>query len=183
MLITDLTVDYSITLKNLIINDSKVIFDAIDQNRYFFRKWLPFVDMTRSEIDTLSFVKSIVDDVERRQEIFTIWYDNTFCGLVGLKDIDYLNRKLEIGYWLVEKMNGKGIMLRSVEKILEFCFKKLEINRIQIKCGLGNFQSAAIPKKLGFSLEGIERHGERHHTRYIDLEIYSLLKYEWEENR
>jgi ribosomal-protein-serine acetyltransferase len=183
MNINEISVDSSITLKNLALPDAKIIFNAIDSNRYHLRKWLPFVDATHSEKDTLAFVKAIVDDVEHRQEVFTIGFNNEFCGLLGLKDIDFLNRKAEIGYWLIEKMTGKGIMIRSVERILRFVFDELELNRIQIKCGVGNNFSSAIPKKLGFTLEGIERQGERHHTRYIDLEVYSLLKSEWSENR
>ena len=91
MNITELIVNTEIILKILDLADSQTIFD---QNRNYFRKWLPFVDMTRTEKDTRSFVKSIVDDVERRQEVFTIWYNNEFCGLIGLKDIDYLDRKI-----------------------------------------------------------------------------------------
>jgi ribosomal-protein-serine acetyltransferase len=179
MNITELIVNSEITLNILNLADSQTIFEAIDQNRYHLRKWLPFVDMTRSENDTHSFIKSIVDDVERRQEVFTIWHKKEFCGLVGLKDIDYLNRKIEIGYWLIEKMTGKGIIVESVEKMIQFIFETLEMNRIQIKCGVGNFKSSRIPKKLGFRFEGIERQGERHHFNYIDLEVYSLLKKEW----
>jgi len=179
MNITELIVNSEITLKILDLNDSQIIFEAIDQNRSHLRKWLPFVDMTRSENDSRSFVKSIVDDVERRQEVFTIWFKDDFCGLIGLKDIDYLNRKIEIGYWLIEKMTGKGIISQSVEKIIIFIFETLEMNRIQIKCGVGNQKSSSIPKKLGFIFEGIERQGERHHFNFIDLEVYSLLKKEW----
>lgn len=179
MNITELIVNDIITLKVLELADSQTIFNAIDQNRNHLHKWLPFVDMTRSENDSRSFVKSIVDDVERLQEIFTIWYNNDFCGLVGLKDIDYLNRKIEIGYWLTEKMTGKGIMIQTVEKIIEFIFENLEMNRIQIKCGVGNIKSSAVPKKVGFIFEGVERQGERHQNNYIDLEVYSLLKGEW----
>ena len=53
------------------------------------------------------------------------------------------------------------------------------MNRIQIKCGVGNQKSSSVPKRLGFIFEGIERHGERHHFNFIDLEVYSLLKKEW----
>lgn len=182
MIVTEIIVDPSIRLKNLILADVHIIYNAMDQNRNHLRKWLPFIDMTKSEKDTLSFVKSIVEDVERRQEVFTIWYNDEFGGLVGLKDIDYLNRKIEIGYWLIEKMTGKGIMTRCVDKLILFIFQELEMNRIQIKCGVGNHFSSAIPKRLGFTLEGIERQGERHHVRYIDLEVYSLLKSDWPEN-
>jgi ribosomal-protein-serine acetyltransferase len=181
MNISELIVDTSIKLKILGLSDSSIIFNAMDQNRYHLRKWLPFVDMTRTEKDTLAFVKSIVDDVERRQEVFTIWFNDEFCGLLGLKDIDYLNRKIEIGYWLIEKMTGRGIMTRSVERIIRFIYEELEMNRIQIRCGVGNQSSSAIPKKLGFIFEGTERQGERHHFNYIDLDVFSLLKKEWSE--
>jgi len=181
MNVSELIVDPTIKLKILNLSDSTILFNALEQNRHFLRKWLPFVDLTHAEKDTLSFVKSIVDDVERRQEVFTIWFNDEFCGLVGLKDIDYLNRKIEIGYWLIEKMTGKGIMTRSVDRIIRFIFEELEMNRIQIRCGIGNDASSAIPKKLGFIYEGTERQGERHNFRYLDLEVYSLLKKEWPE--
>jgi ribosomal-protein-serine acetyltransferase len=179
MNITELRVNDEIILQILKLSDSQIIYEAMDQNRDHLRKWLPFVDMTRSENETLSFVKAIVDDVERRQEVFTIWYNNNFCGLVGLKDFDYLNRKVEIGYWLIEKMTGKGIITQSVEKLVTFIFEILEMNRVQIKCGVGNQKSSFIPKRLGFFLEGIERQGEKHYLKYIDLEVYSLLKCDW----
>jgi len=55
----------------------------------------------------------------------------------------------------------------------------MNFNRIQIKCGIGNTLSAAIPKRLGFVYEGTERQGERHSQEFLDLEIFSLLKEEW----
>lgn len=179
MILNELHVNQHILLKILKIEDAKTIFNAIDSNRLFLRKWLPFVDQTRDEKDTLSFVKSIVDDVERRQEVFTIWYNDEFAGLIGMKDIDYLNRKVELGYWLTEQMTRKGIVTLSVEKLMEFIFLKLQLNRIQIKCGVGNLSSSAIPKRLGFIFEGIERQGERHLGHYINLEVFSILREEW----
>ncbi len=174
-----LIVDQETRLIQMQIDDAETIFTAIDQNREHLSYWLPFVGQTKSVKDTYTFVKSIVDGIERRQEVFTAWHHDEFAGLIGLKDIDYLNRKLEIGYWLVKKMTGKGIVSRSVEKLIRYAFSELEMNRIQIKCGVGNYTSAAVPKRLGFVLEGIERQGERHISRYIDLEIFSLLKKEW----
>lgn len=178
MLVKNIVVDKNIVLKLLTLNDTERIFNAITTNRNHLRKWLPFVDATKDIKDTLAFVKSIVDDVERRQEIFIINFNDNFAGLLGLKDIDYLNRKVELGYWLVEEMTGKGIVRKSVEKIMHFCFNDLGFNRIQIKCGVGNIKSIAIPKSLGYTFEGIERQGEKHPSKYIDLEIYSFLKHE-----
>lgn len=180
MIIHNIHVNTSIVLKLLKSKDAYSIFEAIDNNREHLRTWLPFVDHTKSVKDSMAFVKSVIDDVEHRQEIFTIWVDNCFAGLIGLKDIDYLNRKIEIGYWLISEMTGKGIIRKSAEKLIEFCFEVLGMNRIQIKCGVGNTKSSAVPKSLGFTFEGIERAGEKHAAKYIDLEVYSILRKEWE---
>jgi ribosomal-protein-serine acetyltransferase len=56
------------------------------------------------------------------------------------------------------------------------------MNRIQIRCGVGNTKSSAIPRRLGFTYEGTERCGERHNNSYIDLEVFSILKKEWAES-
>jgi ribosomal-protein-serine acetyltransferase len=51
----------------------------------------------------------------------------------------------------------------------------MKMNRIQIKVALNNSKSQAIPVKLNFHFEGIERGGELHENKFIDLRVYSLL--------
>jgi ribosomal-protein-serine acetyltransferase len=169
-------------LERLNLSHVEAIFTAIDQNRKFLRKWLPFVDFTQKQIDTERFVKSILEKTStNRDEVYVIWYKHEFAGLIGFKDIDRINDKIEIGYWLIEKMTGKGIASAATRKMVNLAFRNMEMYRVQIRCGVGNDKSSAIPRRLGFSFEGIERGGERHDRSYIDLEVYSLLKKEWAE--
>lgn len=175
-----LVVDSRIKLDEIRYSHSFQVFQAIDQNREFLSPWLPFVQQTETQEDTESFIRAVLSEpADKRDDVFVIWFDNSFAGLIGLKDKDFVNRKLEIGYWLVESMTGKGIVTKSVRALMEFLFSAMKMNRIQIKCGVGNTPSSAIPKRLGFSFEGIERQGELHRDRFIDLEVYSYLKDEW----
>jgi len=97
-------------LEKLSLTHVEAIYKAIDQNRKFLRRWLPFVDFTYKVIDTERFVRSILEKATaRRDEVFVIWYNFEFAGLIGFKDIDRINDKIEIGYWLIEKLTGKGI--------------------------------------------------------------------------
>jgi ribosomal-protein-serine acetyltransferase len=176
-----LTVNKLIRLEPIRYTHAFQIFEAIDQNRRFLSDWLPFVEQTRTQEDTEEFIRSVLaEPSDTRENVFVIWYQDHFAGLIGFKDTDRLNLKTEIGYWLIEKMTGKGIMKSAVETLIEFVFMTMGMNRIQIKCGVGNDKSAAIPKRLGFRFEGIERAGEKHKNHFIDLEVYSLLKEEWE---
>jgi len=116
-----------------------------------------------------------------RDEVYVSWYKNEFAGLIGFKDIDRVNDKVEIGYWLIEKMTGKGIATAATRKMVNLAFRNMNMNRVQIKCGVGNLKSSAIPRRIGFLFEGIERNGERHNRSYINLEVFSLLRTEWAE--
>ncbi|MDR1707957.1 MAG: GNAT family N-acetyltransferase [Prevotella sp.] len=169
-------------LENVVLNplsekDIPDIFNTLNNEREYMRVWLPFVDYTYEENDTRNFVISNLGTVDKH---FTISYKETFVGLIGFKDTDPLNRKTEIGYWLSQQAQGKGIMVHSVLKLIEYAFSEMDMNRIQIKVAVNNHRSKQIPEKLGFLLEGVERDGELLVDNvYTDINVYSLLKKEF----
>jgi ribosomal-protein-serine acetyltransferase len=173
-----LMVNDHIHLQQLRMAHAGIIFEAIDRDRNYLRRWLPFVDQTRKPEDTKDFIKQLQQNL-RNDYVYTIWYKGDFAGLAGYKDSDPVNQKTEIGYWLAENMQGKGIMIQTVKKLVDFAFRNLNRNRVQVKVAVGNHKSSAIPKKMGFIFEGIEREGEFHTDRFYDLELYSMLKKEW----
>lgn len=173
-----LTVNSDIKLKLLELSDAIDIFSTIDSQREYLRKWLPFVDFTKEVTDTRLFIISSMDSSKKNRELtFVIHYKHAFIGLIGFKDTDRTNKKTEIGYWLSEKYQKRGIVTKSVVRLMQLAYDELGINRIQIKCATGNIPSKNIPKRLGFTLEGIEREGELLSDNiFTDLEVYSMLK-------
>ncbi|MFH0999692.1 MAG: GNAT family N-acetyltransferase, partial [Bacteroidota bacterium] len=144
-----LQVDDHIHLERIKHSLAMVIFSAIDSNRSYLRKWLPFVDQTRKLADTEIFIKTaIAKPASERDDIYSIWYKGEFAGLIAYKDSDRINCKTEIGYWLIEKHQGKGIMTKATSKLVDFAFRNLNMNRVQIKVAVGNQKSSAIPKRL-----------------------------------
>jgi ribosomal-protein-serine acetyltransferase len=169
-------VDNNIRLENIKPSMAQVIFETIDRDRNYLRNWLPFVDSSKQVSDTEAFIASVTNKSNTKDIIYSIWYKEEFAGLIGFKDSDWINRKTEIGYWLAERMQGKGIITSCAEILIKYAFHKLKLNRIQIKVAEKNTRSSSIPKKLGFVFEGIERAGEKHNNQYLNLETYSILK-------
>jgi ribosomal-protein-serine acetyltransferase len=165
-------------LRKINLHDADEVFELIDSDREHLRTWLPFVDQTFSSKNTKAFVEQL-SKPHVHEFVFNICYLDKITGLIGFKEIDNINKKIEIGYWLTSYNQGKGLVSESCKALVDDAFVKLNMNRIQIKCGVGNTKSSNIPKRLGFTFEGIERCGERHNNRYIDLEVYSLLRKEW----
>ena len=172
-----LRVNEKVRLESLDLSMAEVVFKTIERDRQYLREWLPFIDATNAVSDTEAFIKSLVFQKEQKKdEVYAIWYNEEFAGLIGYKDTDWVNHKTEIGYWLARPMQGKGIMTACVSFLVRFAFKKLGINRVQIKVAKGNVKSEGIPSRLEFYYEGIEREGELLHGNYHDLNIFSLLK-------
>ncbi|GAB3819868.1 GNAT family protein [Pontibacter rugosus] len=139
--------------------DAPALYHLINRDRAYLREWLPFVDMSQSAADTEAYLRYVSADGNTSDLVFVILYKEELAGLIGYKGIDRLNKKLEIGYWLAEPQQGKGIMRRSCQTLLRHAFDTLNMNRIELRVGVGNTRSSNIPQKLGFTLEGIQRQG------------------------
>lgn len=167
----------TIVLRPTTLESTSDIYEAIIGNRNYLRTWLPFVDWTKGESDTLAYVQGVIDKEEIQ---YSIYDSDKFIGRIGFNHMDPLNHKAEIGYWIIEEAQGKGIVTKSVKELLKLAFTDLNLNKIVIRAGIGNSKSRSIPEKLGFTLEGIERDGELLvDNKYTDLAVYGLLKKEF----
>lgn len=167
----------TLVLRPTTLESTSDIYEAITRERDYLRTWLPFVDWTQDESNTLEYVQGVIDNEEVQ---YSIYDSDKFIGRIGFNHMDALNHKAEIGYWIIEEAQGKGIVTRSVKELLILGFTDLNLNKIVIKAGIGNAKSRSIPEKLGFTLEGIERDGELLvDNKYTDLAVYGLLKKEF----
>ena len=105
-----------IALHELRTADAADIFAAIDGERAYLGRWLPFVQFTRNEEDSLRFVRSVLE-ASYRETVFTIRDGERFIGLIGFKSTDPLARTTEIGYWLREAWQGRGIVTTAVRAL------------------------------------------------------------------
>ena len=179
----EIKIDENLRIELINESHSEPIFEMVDNNRTHLREWLPFVD----RMQTVAFAENFVKGTMQRSKdgieyAFMIFENEIAIGRIGVYKIDNQNKIGEIGYWLVDNLQGKGIATRTCRAIIDFCFIDLDLNRIEIKCGTGNLKSKTIPEKLNFSKEGIIRQGELLYDKFIDLNLYSLVKAEKEKS-
>lgn len=178
---THIPVDTDLYLRLATVDDAPYLYHLINTHREYLRKWLPFIDYSMSVLDTKAYLRAVTDSKNISEEVYVILYQKCIAGIIGFKGIDHVNRKTEIGYWLSAALQGQGIMRRSCQTLLRHAFEEMSMNRVQIKVGIGNTKSSKIPQALGFISEGVQRDGEYLNGHFHDLEIYSLLLREWEQ--
>jgi ribosomal-protein-serine acetyltransferase len=175
-----IVVSNEILLERLSEADAVVIFEAVDANRTWLAKWLSFVNYSNELKDTQAFIASVIEKRgETGNEVYVIWYKGDFAGLIGFLNTDKVNEKTELGYWLVEKFTGKGIITSCALLLVKLAFEKMMLNRVTIKCARDNTPSENVALRLEFQFEGIERQGERNRDCFFDLKVFSLLKDEF----
>ncbi len=175
-----ITIDDNIILELIDQKHCQEIFELVSLNRNYLNEWLPWVDnMQAVELIQNFIVGSTQRNKTGFEYAFVIIDNNKIVGRIGIYKIDQQNKIGEIGYWIAETIQGRGIISKSCKGLIDYCFTQLQLNRIEIKCGADNTRSQKIPERSGFKYEATIRQGEWVKNRFIDLKLYSLLREEW----
>jgi ribosomal-protein-serine acetyltransferase len=173
-------VDEEITLKLLDLNDARELFHLTDRSRGYLREWLPWVDDTRTVLDSENFIRHDWQAFEERLGLrLGIIYRGRLAGMIAFNYFDWPNRTGVIGYWQGVDFQGRGIMTRATSALIDYGFRQLGLNRIEIRAAMENVKSRKIPERLGFTIEGQVRQGEWLYDHFVDLVIYGMLANEW----
>lgn len=160
--------------------DAEELFELIDVNRAYLAHWMPFVGQTRGVADSLAFIRAARRQAqENRGMQLALIQDRKIIGVAGFHAIDWSRRSTSIGYWLAANRQGSGTMTAAVSALLDHAFDRWELTRVEIRAGVLNTRSRAIPQRLGFREEGVLRSAERIGTRVIDHVVYVMTARDW----
>jgi ribosomal-protein-serine acetyltransferase len=155
-----------------------------DRNREHLRAWLPWVDASRTLEDRKNFIRDALKQFAQNKGFTAgIWYEGSLAGVIGYFPIDWENRSTELGYWLGEEYQGKGLVTAACRALVDHAFGELGLNRVVISCATENEKSCAIPERLGFRREGIHRQAEWLYDHFVDHVTYAALASEWQTQR
>ena len=96
-------------------------------------------------------------------------------GAVGFNNYNKQHNRAELGYWLLPKFWGQGIVTEVLPVVIDFIFHQKRVHRIEALVETGNTGSEKVLRRLGFTYEGCMRDCEIKNGAYISLSIFSLL--------
>lgn len=140
------------------LEDFDALWEAIQESRDELRPWLPFAD--QSPDDLRNWLAHTVAKWYTREMMAMGVFDRTsdrLVGNIGLMVRGWDIGSFEIGYWLRTSAVGQGYMTEATRLLTDFAFDHLNANRVMIRCDAENARSAAVPRRLGFTQEGLLR--------------------------
>jgi len=106
--------------------------------------------------------------------------DNKLIGGTGLFDIDWTSRSAMTGISIYNpKYWGKGYGQESMNLILGFAFRNLNLNRVELETFDFNKRAQKCYLKVGFKDVGKRRKARFINGQYHDAIIMDILKEEW----
>jgi ribosomal-protein-serine acetyltransferase len=173
-------IDDKTELRLLELRHTEALFLLTDQNRFYLREWLPWVDGSLTLEDTEKFIRSSLEQFTQNYGFQAgIWFRGALAGVIGYHRINWANRNTSIGYWLGVPYQGKGLMKKACAAMIDYAFHELKLHRVEIRCATENKKSCAIPERLGFTREGVIRQAEWLYDHFVDHNVYGLLTSEW----
>ncbi|HET7629627.1 MAG TPA: GNAT family protein [Bacillales bacterium] len=156
------------------------LYRLIDSNRLHLRPWFPWVDEVRSEPDARMFILAAKKQYAENNGFRTaIMHRGELAGLAGYHEIDWVDRKTELGGWLGQSFEGSGLMTKTCRALVDHAFRQWRLHRVEILCGTENPRSCAVPERLGFTKEGTMREAECVNGTFSSHHVYGLLRREW----
>ncbi|HDR7601785.1 TPA: GNAT family N-acetyltransferase [Bacillus mycoides] len=175
-------IDEEVSLRMFNEGDAEKFYNLIISSKSYLKEWLGWIDYIESPEDTVKNIKARLKEFMENggyPKSFAIIYKGDIAGTIGFNDINKANKIGIVGYWLGENFQGKGIMTKALKTLIDYGFKELALNKIEISVAVENKKSRALPERFGFVEEGKLRQAEWLYDHYVDHVIYGLLAAEW----
>ena len=87
---------------------------------------------------------------------FAVLYDGTFVGQLNVSTVVRGSlHSASLGYWIDQRVAGRGIMPTAVALAGDHCFWTVGLHRIEVNIRPENVASRRVVEKLGFREEGV----------------------------
>lgn len=173
-----------VTLRFVEPGDAPALFALYERNRERFRPYFSWA----LKVSSLAEVRRSISEwtaqhYETGSVTGVIEEAGVIRGMAYSTLVDRVHRKMEIGYWLDEGAEGRGLITRACQCVIDYGWDELGMNRIDIVADVRNRASQAVAERLGFTREAVIKQWLRIDGVYTDVASYRLLREDREDAR
>ena len=139
-----------LTLRQLTINDEQEIFTLRSDreiNKYLDRPRANTID------DAKDFIIRVIENINKNDSLYwaiTFSDKNILVGTICLYSFSDEHDGCEIGYELLTNFQGQGIIKEAVEKVIDYAFNTIKVQKIEACFHRDNQRSINLLEKFSF---------------------------------
>jgi ribosomal-protein-alanine N-acetyltransferase len=104
--------------------------------------------------------------------------DDRFIGVIGLT-LEHAHDRAEMHFWLHKDYRGKGYMTEVAKRVIDYVFRDLKMNRLDINHLSVNVASQRVIEKCGFKFECERDDFAKKEGKYEPMKFYRILRREY----
>lgn len=167
-----------IYLRNLEVSDGQKMYQG------YKNKELTYLTGTEAEFTLVqieSHIKKCQSDASRVDFAICLIDSNEMIGELSIVDIDLENESAAFRIAMLDlSLTGKGYGPEAITLVLDYVFKELELNRLQLEVYSHNPRGIRAYEKAGFVFEGRKKQALKIRNEFSDEIIMAVLKEEYD---
>ena len=169
------------SLRLLRLGDLDPYFALVQRNRERLAdRFVGTVSRTKTLEEAQEFVEEMIKHTISNTYFPYVIIDeneNRIIGFIDLKNIDWDIPKTQIGFYIDEAYEGKGIISKAISKIINYCFDDKGFEKLFMRIHPDNLAAKKVAEKCGFELEGtIRKDYKTPSGNLVDLLYYGKVK-------
>jgi len=160
------------------LDDADAVVDAVLESLAEAQPWMPWCHPNYSVTDSRLWLEAQVPAFQAGTafEFAIVSADGTYVGGCGLNQIDKINRRANLGYWVRSTATGQGVATAAVRALRDWAFEATDLVRLEIVVAVGNTASHRVAEKVGAAREGTMIRRLVLHGALRDATMFSLTR-------
>jgi RimJ/RimL family protein N-acetyltransferase len=157
--------------------DASLALAAIRESMDSVGRWMPWCHADYDAHDSAAWIDKCQASWRRGDAYEFAIFDGAqrYVGGVGLNQIDHVNNRSNLGYWIRASRQGQGFAPAAARCAVAFGFETVRLTRIEIVAACDNFASCRVAEKLGALREGMARNRLVLAGKPVAAFVYSLV--------
>jgi [ribosomal protein S5]-alanine N-acetyltransferase len=139
--------------------------------------WGPYADLDGPR----AYLERLPGQRERGEQLdlLAVHRERGPAGITGLSEFSARDARCMVGTWFGRAFWGTGANRESKALVAHLAFAVLGQHRLGSYSNPENVRSTHALLGVGFRHEGVLRHWHRHAERWLDVNVFGMLRDEW----
>lgn len=166
-----------VVLKAMEIGDAVKLYEAVMESYDHLHAKFIWATPNYSKKSSEDRIWQAYDNVDLGKAYdFGIFINDVLIGCASITYKDKCYKTVGIGCWIRDTYSNRGLATEVDSLLVEFGFRVLKVNRIEITVSPENIAGQKIAEKLGAKKEGLLRKWFNINGQYKDAIIYSIIE-------
>jgi ribosomal-protein-serine acetyltransferase len=146
----------TIRIRRYSVDDAAAVVEAVRESLRELEPWMPWCHPGYSIGESRTWLENQVAafDAGTAFEFAIVSNDGRYLGGCGLNQIDAMNNRANLGYWVRSAATRRGTASAAVRAVREWAFETTTLIRLEIVIAAGNLASHRVAEKTGAVREG-----------------------------